>query len=103
MVKLKNQIKTIYLGLITYIGLLFIFNNHQVMAMQNNKNKQKNEFDIVEEAIDQLNEGIEYFNKKGIQINLNKITKLLSKNEKRKQKPQEDKSINFINNKKTKK
>ncbi|WP_341266361.1 SVM family protein [Candidatus Phytoplasma fraxini] len=40
MIKLKNQFKIIYLCLITFIGLLFIFNNHQIMAMQNNKNKQ---------------------------------------------------------------
>ncbi len=34
--KLKNQFKTIYFCLITFIGLLFIFNNRQIMAMNNN-------------------------------------------------------------------
>ncbi len=105
MVKLKHKFKTFYFCLITFIGLFFIFNNHQVMAMQNNKNKQKinleKEIDT-NEAIVELIEGIEYFDKKGIQINLNKITKILYQNEKRKQKPEENKSI-FINNKKLKK
>lgn len=35
MVKLKKQFKTIYFCLIAFIGLLFLFNNHQVMAMEN--------------------------------------------------------------------
>ncbi|MEC4559290.1 MAG: SVM family protein ['Conium maculatum' witches'-broom phytoplasma] len=35
MFKLKKQFKNIYLCLITVIGLLFIFNNHQVMALKN--------------------------------------------------------------------
>lgn len=39
MIKLKNQFKTIYLFLIIFVGLLFIFNNHQVMATKNNQNK----------------------------------------------------------------
>ncbi len=42
MVKLKNQFKTIYLFLITFIGLLFIFNNNRVMAM-GNKHSNNNE------------------------------------------------------------
>ncbi|MBP5836227.1 SVM family protein [Candidatus Phytoplasma meliae] len=32
MFQLKNQFKTIYLCLIAFLGILFIFNNHQVMA-----------------------------------------------------------------------
>ncbi|XXP77172.1 MAG: SVM family protein [Lettuce witches'-broom phytoplasma] len=35
MIKLKNQFKIIYLCLITFIGLLFIDNTHQLMAMNN--------------------------------------------------------------------
>ncbi|XXP77407.1 MAG: SVM family protein [Lettuce witches'-broom phytoplasma] len=35
MFKSKNQFKMIYLCLITFIGLFFIFNNHQVMATNN--------------------------------------------------------------------
>ncbi|MBS2126154.1 SVM family protein ['Fragaria x ananassa' phyllody phytoplasma] len=99
MVKLKKQFKTIYFCFISFIAILFTINNHQLMAMENDKNKQKNNFDIFEEVVEQFSEGIEYFNKKGIQINLNKITKLLSQNEKRKQK-NEEKSINSKNNKK---
>ncbi|MBS2126382.1 SVM family protein ['Fragaria x ananassa' phyllody phytoplasma] len=38
MFKLKNQFKTIYFCLITFIGLLFIFNNNQIMAMNNQDN-----------------------------------------------------------------
>nr|ABU55760.1 hypothetical protein [Clover phyllody phytoplasma] len=80
MFNLKNQFKIIYLCLITFISLLFIFNN-KVMAMQNNKNKQKSDVDLMEEAVEELSEGIKYFNKKGIQINLDKIMKLLPKKE----------------------
>ncbi|MBS2126617.1 SVM family protein ['Fragaria x ananassa' phyllody phytoplasma] len=40
MFQLKKQFKIIHLCLITFIGLLFIINNHQLIAMQNNKNKQ---------------------------------------------------------------
>lgn len=80
MFKLKNQFKIIYFCLITFISLLFIFNN-KVMAMQNNKNKQKSDVDLMEEAVEALSEGIKYFNKKGIQINLDKIMKLLPKKE----------------------
>ncbi|MBS2126471.1 SVM family protein ['Fragaria x ananassa' phyllody phytoplasma] len=36
----KKKIKTIYLCLIAFIGLLFICNNHQVMAMQNSQAKK---------------------------------------------------------------
>ncbi|KOR75223.1 hypothetical protein CPX_001815 [Candidatus Phytoplasma pruni] len=36
MLKLKNQLNLIYLYLITFIGLSFILNNNQVMAMENN-------------------------------------------------------------------
>ncbi|MEC4559255.1 MAG: SVM family protein ['Conium maculatum' witches'-broom phytoplasma] len=32
MFKSKNQFKTIYLCLITFLGILFIFHNYQVMA-----------------------------------------------------------------------
>ncbi|MBP5836283.1 SVM family protein [Candidatus Phytoplasma meliae] len=35
MFKSKNQFNIIYLCLITFIGLLFLFNNHQVIAMNN--------------------------------------------------------------------
>ncbi|WP_017193785.1 SVM family protein [Vaccinium witches'-broom phytoplasma] len=81
MFKLKNQFKIIYLCLIIFVGLLFIINNQQLMAMQNNKNKQKSDVDLMEEAVEELSEGIKYFNKKGIQINLDKIMKLLPKKE----------------------
>ncbi|WP_341266672.1 SVM family protein [Candidatus Phytoplasma fraxini] len=36
MLKLKNQLNLIYLYLITFIGLSFILNNNQIMAMENN-------------------------------------------------------------------
>ncbi|MBS2126582.1 SVM family protein ['Fragaria x ananassa' phyllody phytoplasma] len=45
MVKLKNQFKTIYLCLIAFIGLLFLFNNHQVMAMDNLVNEINEEIE----------------------------------------------------------
>ncbi|WP_323847600.1 MAG: SVM family protein [Phytoplasma sp.] len=38
MFKLKNKFKTIYFCLITFIGLLFVFNNHKVVAMHNQNN-----------------------------------------------------------------
>ncbi|MEC4559197.1 MAG: SVM family protein ['Conium maculatum' witches'-broom phytoplasma] len=41
----KNQFKTFYFCLITVIGLLFIFNNHQLMAMNNNTKKNVDSFD----------------------------------------------------------
>ncbi|MEC4558608.1 MAG: SVM family protein ['Conium maculatum' witches'-broom phytoplasma] len=43
MFKSKNQFKTIYLSLIAFIGLLFIFNNHQLIAMNNQNNNIINE------------------------------------------------------------
>ncbi|XXP77404.1 MAG: SVM family protein [Lettuce witches'-broom phytoplasma] len=48
MFKSKNQYKTIYLCLITFIGLLFIFNTHQAMAM-GNKHSNNNEISNDEE------------------------------------------------------
>ncbi|MEC4559024.1 MAG: SVM family protein ['Conium maculatum' witches'-broom phytoplasma] len=53
MFNLKNQFKTIYLCLITFLGLLFIFNNHQVMAMNNghsNDYNNSNNDDFVTQA-----------------------------------------------------
>ncbi|MBS2126280.1 SVM family protein ['Fragaria x ananassa' phyllody phytoplasma] len=50
MFKSKNQFKTIYLCLIVFIGLLFLFNNHQVMAMDNNFNIQ-NEINTINDRI----------------------------------------------------
>ncbi len=37
MFKSKKQFNIIYFCLMTFIGLFFIFNNHQVMAMNNNE------------------------------------------------------------------
>ncbi|WP_341266502.1 SVM family protein [Candidatus Phytoplasma fraxini] len=48
MIKLKNQCKTIYLCLITFIGLLFIFNNNRVMAMNDNEAGTSNASSIEE-------------------------------------------------------
>ncbi|XXP77254.1 MAG: SVM family protein [Lettuce witches'-broom phytoplasma] len=36
MLKLKNQFKIIHLCLIIFIGILFIFNNNSIIAMNNN-------------------------------------------------------------------
>ncbi|MBS2126603.1 SVM family protein ['Fragaria x ananassa' phyllody phytoplasma] len=44
MFKSKNQFKIIYLYLICFIGILFIFNNHQVMAMNNQNNILNEEY-----------------------------------------------------------
>ncbi|AGL90072.1 SVM family protein [Candidatus Phytoplasma australiense] len=94
MFKLQNQLKIISICLLAVLGMLLIINNNQVMAMEsNNKNQQKKEYEEFDEAIDNLKEGIKYFNKKRIQINLNKITKLLSRNEKRNS-PTESSSTN---------
>ncbi|MBP5836226.1 SVM family protein [Candidatus Phytoplasma meliae] len=38
MFRLNNQFKTIYFSLIAFLGLLFIINNRQVMAMNQNNN-----------------------------------------------------------------
>ncbi|MDV3137673.1 MAG: effector, partial [Candidatus Phytoplasma australasiaticum] len=65
------------------LGLFLLINIHPVMAMDNNKNQQKEDYDSVDKAINDLKEGIEYFNKKGIQINLTRITKLISTKQKR--------------------
>ncbi|OIJ44640.1 SVM family protein [Rice orange leaf phytoplasma] len=93
MLKLKKYFKIINVFLLTFLGILLI-NNNQVMAMENNnKNQQKEEYEEFDEAMDILTEGIKYFNKKGIKINLNKITKLLSRNQKRNS-PTENSSIN---------
>ncbi|MEC4558627.1 MAG: SVM family protein ['Conium maculatum' witches'-broom phytoplasma] len=43
MFKSKNQFKTIFLCLITFISLLFIFHNHQTMAMDNQNNNNINQ------------------------------------------------------------
>ncbi|MBS2126470.1 SVM family protein ['Fragaria x ananassa' phyllody phytoplasma] len=48
MVQLNNQFKIIHLCLITFLELLFIFNNHQVMAM-GNKHSNNNEISNDEE------------------------------------------------------
>uniref|UniRef100_UPI0012EB5444 SVM family protein n=1 Tax=Chrysanthemum yellows phytoplasma TaxID=238674 RepID=UPI0012EB5444 len=70
--------------LFIFLGLLFIINNQKVMAMENNsKDKLKKDIDIIEKAIDTLEENVKYFTKKGIQINLDKLTKLFSNNKKR--------------------
>ncbi|XXP77250.1 MAG: SVM family protein [Lettuce witches'-broom phytoplasma] len=45
MVKLKNQFKMIYLCLIAFLGLLFIFNKHQMMTMNNNTKQNVDSFD----------------------------------------------------------
>ncbi|WP_017193212.1 SVM family protein, partial [Italian clover phyllody phytoplasma] len=70
--------------LFIFLVLLFIINNQKVMAMENNsKDKLKKDIDILEEAIDTLEENVKYFTKKGIQINLNKLTNLFFNNKKR--------------------
>ncbi|WP_341266770.1 SVM family protein [Candidatus Phytoplasma fraxini] len=51
MLKLKNQFKIISIYLFVFIGLLFI-NMNQVMAMQNNKNKQTSEKEPTNEEVD---------------------------------------------------
>ncbi|XVJ45098.1 effector [Candidatus Phytoplasma australasiaticum] len=58
----------------------------------NNKNQQKEDYDLVDKAINDLNEGIEYFNKKGIQINLTRNTKLKSTKQKRNNKTENSSS-----------
>ncbi|MDO8054676.1 SVM family protein [Candidatus Phytoplasma australasiaticum] len=79
MMQIKNKIHFLPLFFISYLGLFLLINIHPVMAMDNNKNQQKEDYDSVDKAI----EGIEYFNKKGIQINLTRITKLISTKQKR--------------------
>ncbi|MBP5836284.1 SVM family protein [Candidatus Phytoplasma meliae] len=49
MVKLNNQFKTIYLCLMAFLGLLFIFNNHQVIMAMGNKHSNDNEISNDEE------------------------------------------------------
>ncbi|MDO8030303.1 SVM family protein ['Planchonia careya' phytoplasma] len=76
----------------SYLGLFLLINIHPVMAMENNnKNQQKEDYDLLDKAIDDLNEGIKYFNKKGSQINLNRIIKLISIKKRNNQK--EDSSL----------
>ncbi len=81
--QIKNKLYLLPLFLINYLGLFLLINIHPVMAADNNKNQQKEDYDLVDKAINDLNEGIEYFNKKGIQINLTRITKLISTKQKR--------------------
>ncbi|MDV3184258.1 MAG: SVM family protein [Candidatus Phytoplasma australasiaticum] len=83
MMQIKNKIYFLPLFFISYLGLFLLINIHPVMAMDNNKNQQKEDYDSVDKAINDLKEGIEYFNKKGIQINLTRITKLISTKQKR--------------------
>ncbi|MDO7987347.1 MAG: SVM family protein [Sweet potato little leaf phytoplasma] len=83
MMQIKNKLYLLPLFLINYLGLFLLINIHPVMAADNNKNQQKEDYDLVDKAINDLNEGIEYFNKKGIQINLTRITKLISTKQKR--------------------
>ncbi|MEC4559025.1 MAG: SVM family protein ['Conium maculatum' witches'-broom phytoplasma] len=52
MFKSKNQFKTFYFCLITFIGLLFICNNNQVMAMNNNISENNS---VVDNHIDEYN------------------------------------------------
>ncbi|MDV3178446.1 MAG: SVM family protein, partial [Sweet potato little leaf phytoplasma] len=68
MMQIKNKLYLLPLFLINYLGLFLLINIHPVMAADNNKNQQKEDYDLVDKAINDLNEGIEYFNKKGIQI-----------------------------------
>ncbi|MDO8005592.1 SVM family protein [Candidatus Phytoplasma australasiaticum] len=83
MMQIKNKLYLLPLFLINYLGLFLLIDIHPVMAADNNKNQQKEDYDLVDKAINDLNEGIEYFNKKGIQINLTRITKLISTKQKR--------------------
>ncbi|WP_083845869.1 SVM family protein [Italian clover phyllody phytoplasma] len=41
-IQFKKQFKIIYLCLITFIGLLFVVNNYQLMAMNNNESGTSN-------------------------------------------------------------
>ncbi|PEH36283.1 SVM family protein [New Jersey aster yellows phytoplasma] len=49
--------------LFTFLGLFFITNNPQVMATCNNNSegKLKKNIDIIEEAVDTLEENIKFF------------------------------------------
>ncbi|WP_323847641.1 MAG: SVM family protein [Phytoplasma sp.] len=51
MFKLKNQFKIIYFCLIIFIVLLFLFNNHQVIAMDNLANEITEETEETEEIM----------------------------------------------------
>ncbi|MDV3143803.1 MAG: SVM family protein [Candidatus Phytoplasma australasiaticum] len=101
MMQIKNKIHFLPLFFISYLGLFLLINIHPVMATDNNKNQQKEDYDLVDKAINDLNEGIEYFNKKGIQINLTRITKLISTKQKRNN--QTENSSSSSSSKKTKK
>ncbi|EMR14466.1 MULTISPECIES: SVM family protein [Candidatus Phytoplasma] len=92
MIQIKNKLYLLPLFLINYLGLFLLINIHPVMAADNNKNQQKEDYDLVDKAINDLNEGIEYFNKKGIQINLTRITKLISTKQKRNNKTENSSS-----------
>nr|ARE29779.1 putative effector [Crotalaria phyllody phytoplasma] len=92
MIQIKNKLYLLPLFLINYLGLFLLINIHPVTAADNNKNQQKEDYDLVDKAINDLNEGIEYFNKKGIQINLTRITKLISTKQKRNNKTENSSS-----------
>nr|AXX75486.1 SAP54-like protein [Phytoplasma sp.] len=64
MFRSKNQFKIIHLCLIAFIGLLFIFNNHQLMAMNNNEAGPSNNPSIEEMIIDTKNKIRDNANKK---------------------------------------
>ncbi|MCQ9618819.1 MAG: SVM family protein [Candidatus Phytoplasma pruni] len=96
MLKLKNQFKIIYLCLITFISLLFIIDNNQIMGMDSNKGKQIlnnkinnsnfnelefNEFCKLIEQRKQITQLQKIINSKNISI---KETKSESSNKKRK-------------------
>ncbi|MDO8064051.1 SVM family protein [Candidatus Phytoplasma bonamiae] len=82
MMQVKNKLFLPFF-LMIYLGLFLLININSVMAMENNnKNQQKEDYELLDKEIDNLNEGIKYFNKKGIQINLDKIAKLLSTRQK---------------------
>ncbi|MDV3198478.1 MAG: SVM family protein [Vigna little leaf phytoplasma] len=81
MVQLKKQLYLLKIILFIGLGLsLLIFDNFSVMAMQNNyKHQLKKDAELVDKAIDDLYEGINFFDKKNIKINLNHITQKINK------------------------
>ncbi|MDV3166527.1 MAG: SVM family protein ['Waltheria sp.' little leaf phytoplasma] len=98
--KAKLQLSKIFLFF--SLGLIFISNNSVIAMKNNNKKQQKEDYELFDEAIDNLNEGIKYFSKKGIQINLNKITTLLSIQQIQNDSTTKNSSSNYTKNKKIK-
>ncbi|WP_341833633.1 SVM family protein [Candidatus Phytoplasma asteris] len=111
MLKVKKQFKIISVYLFIFLGLLFINNNHQVMAMEKaNNHIDKKAINISIQLFDllrdqkQIVEKIHYFrNKEKKRLNfyeVQQIIKLEQKNIELKQKISEIKKIFQKNNKK---